>query len=42
MRGAMVVLSERGLALRRDDPGRLAMAMFQVLDLADLTEAVDG
>lgn len=42
MRGAVATLSERGLALRRDDPARVAKAMFQVLDLADLTEVADG
>lgn len=42
MREAMTTLSRHGLALRRNDPARIAKAMFQVLDLAELAEVIDG
>jgi hypothetical protein len=42
MRAAVETLSRHGLALRRDDPARIAKAMFQVLDLLDMAEVVNG
>jgi len=42
MREAMATLSRQGLALRQDDPARIAKAMFQVLDLEDMAEVADG
>jgi hypothetical protein len=42
MRESMAAVSERGLALRRDDPARIAKSMFRILDLTELAERVHG